>query len=227
MPIIHNVAQGSTEWLKLRLGIPTASEFHRIVTPGGKLSAQSRAYAFWLVAEELLQESLYSIQSLEWVARGKELEPEAVRMYEFEQNVRTDPVGFITSDDGRLGCSPDRLVVWNDAGAAAVEIKCPAPHTHIGYWIDGFGADYIPQVQGQILIAELDYVDRYSYHPQLPPALVRTERDEKYIAILEPALREFLFMRDEMLAKVRASGYFEEHRKLSTAVDRLAEHLGA
>ena len=33
--IIHEVEQGSGDWLKLRLGIPTASEFDKIITPTG------------------------------------------------------------------------------------------------------------------------------------------------------------------------------------------------
>ena len=37
--IILDVEQGSRAWIEARLGIPTASEFSRIVTPGGKLSA--------------------------------------------------------------------------------------------------------------------------------------------------------------------------------------------
>ena len=36
--------QGSVEWFEARLGIPTASEFSRIVTPTGKLSAARVTY---------------------------------------------------------------------------------------------------------------------------------------------------------------------------------------
>ena len=34
--IFHNVAPGSDEWRHLRLGIPTASQFDRILTASGK-----------------------------------------------------------------------------------------------------------------------------------------------------------------------------------------------
>jgi hypothetical protein len=204
---VHTCEQGSPEWLRLRLGIPTASEFERIVTPTGKLSAQARPYAFRLVTERVLQRTTDSLDHLQWVERGKELEPQAVRMYEFRQEVKTRAVGFCTTDDGRLGASPDRLLVGEPGG---LEIKCPAPHTHIGYMLDGFGAAYLPQVMGQMLVCELEWVDRFSFHPEMPPVLIRTHRDEAFIARLAAALDEFCDMADAMEAEVRASGHFAE-----------------
>ena len=101
---IHHVTQGSPEWTALRIGIPTASAFDKIITPAkGQLSKSSRPYAFLLVAEQLLGRTLDSLEGLEWIERGKELEPQAVRMYEFAEDCETAPVGFITSDDGRMG----------------------------------------------------------------------------------------------------------------------------
>jgi hypothetical protein len=41
--ITHDVTQGSPEWLEARLGIPTASEFDKIITPTGKPSTQYEA----------------------------------------------------------------------------------------------------------------------------------------------------------------------------------------
>ena len=202
--IVHVVEQGSEAWLALRIGIPTASEFDRIITPKtGKLSAQARPYAIKLVAEAILGESLSEIGDLKWVQRGKELEPEASQLYEFELGVTTSPVGFITSDDGRIGASPDRLV---DGIPAAVELKCPAPHTQLAYVLDGFGTDYKTQVQGQMLVGDFEWVDRYAYHPALPPMRVRTYRDEAYIKLLRDALDGFLEMRDRLMEQALAAG---------------------
>jgi len=217
MPKIHNVPQGSDAWLALRLGIPTASNFHKIVTPTGKLSTQARGYMFTLIAERLLGYSVEEIGNLHWIARGKELEPKAITMYEFERDVETEPVGFVTTDDGRMGCSPDRLIK-NRPGA--LELKCPAPQTHICYMIDGFGTDYVPQVQGQMLIGEWEWVDRYSHHPDLPPVLQRTLRDDAFIAKLRDALDAFCEQYDRTLEKVKARGYFEERAKPGDYVGR-------
>ena len=212
---IHNVEQGTVGWLNVRLGIPTASCFEKIVTPGGKLSTQSRKYMYWLLAEKVLNRSLESLEGLEWVERGKLLEPDAIRMYEFENDVTTQAVGFITTDDGLIGCSPDRLV-GNDGMA---EIKCPAPQTHVGYMIDGFGADYKPQVQGQLYVAEREWVDRYSYSPEMPPHRDRTYRDEPYIKFLSDALKDFNEQFAEALEKLKLSGFFLERSRLLTPTD--------
>jgi hypothetical protein len=205
---IIDVQQGTEAWLKARLGIPTSSEFHKIITAvKGDLSKQARKYAHQLVAETLLGEPLDNdIGNLEWIMRGKLLEPQAVQQYEFTTDTETRPVGFITTDCGRLGCSPDRLIIGQRGG---LEIKCTAPATHMGFLIDGPGDDYRQQVQGQLAIAELEYVDLYAFHPSLPPAQIRTHRDEPYIAKMQAALTEFLDMRDAMLATARKSGCFD------------------
>lgn len=220
MPKIHDVEQGSGDWFALRIGIPTASNFHKIVTPTGKFSKQSRGYAFYLLAEKLLNQSLESLSNLEWIARGKELEPQAVKMYEFQYDVATRPVGFVTTDDGRMGATPDRLLIGR---AAALEVKCPAPQTHVAYMIDGFGADYIPQAQGQLYVGELEFVDRYSFHPQMPPVLHRTPRDEPYIRTLAAALDEFCNMLAEMIEHARSLGHYGERERLTTELDRYAK----
>lgn len=222
---IHNVEQGSGEWLTLRLGIPTASMFHKILTPKKlEFSAQARGYAFRLVAEKLLNESLDSLDYIDHVQRGKDLEPQAIRMYEFAEEIRTAPVGFITTDDGRVGATPDRLIVGKPA---ALEVKCPAPHTHLEYLVDGFGPDYVIQAQGQAYVGEFDYVDRYSFHPALPPALNKTYRDEAIIGKLRAALDQFFDVRDEIEAKVRASGFIEDRSRMMTAFDEMATQFDA
>jgi len=208
--------QGSDAWITARLGIPTASNFDKILTPGGKLSESARKYAFYLAAEHLLHRQLDSIDNLEWVARGKDLEPEAVKNYEFLQDVQTREVGLITTDDGRIGASPDRFIIGKNAG---LEIKCPAPHTHMGYMIDGFGKAYRVQVQGQLYVAELDFVERYSYHPEMPPVLEHTTRDEPYIKLLADALDQFCDDLAEIIRKAKSSGFFEERDAILMAQD--------
>jgi hypothetical protein len=199
----YYVEQGTDEWRRVRAGIPTASSFHKIVTPTGKFSAQARDYACTLVAEHLLGRPLDGLMPLDWVERGRELEPQAAKLYEMTYGVGTLPVGFITNDAGTVGCSPDRLIEGVHAG---LEIKCPKPNTHIGYIADGFGADYRVQAQGQIWVAEFEYVDRYSFHPELPAVRERTYRDDAFIAQLEAAMDRFLEMRDGILEAAIKAG---------------------
>jgi len=116
-----------------------------------------------------------------------------------------------------VGASPDRLLLDFKGG---LEIKCPAPWTQIGYIVDGFGDAYKCQVQGQMWVAELDFVDRYAWHPELPPFLQRTERDEPFIKLMADAVNQFCDDLDEIMRKARSSGYFEEQQKLLTTIDQ-------
>jgi hypothetical protein len=42
---------------------------------------------------------------------GSGTEEEARNWYAFQHDVEVQQVGFITTDDGRLGCSPDGLIL--------------------------------------------------------------------------------------------------------------------
>ena len=150
MPILHNVVQYSEEYDRLRLGIPTSSHFHKIITPQGKPSKQWREYACVLIAERILQRKIefYNSPAME---RGLIAESEAADWYEFDQDVTVQRVGFITDDDHSVGCSPDRLV--GDEGL--LEIKAPLPHTQIEYWISGeVNERFRPQLQGQLYVSQ-------------------------------------------------------------------------
>ena len=126
MPLFHDVAQYSEAYDRLKLGIPTSSNFHKIITPQGKPSKQWREYACLLIAERILQRKIefYHSPAME---RGLIVEADAVDWYEFDQDVTVQRVGFITDDDHTVGCSPDRLV--GDDGL--MEIKAPLPHTQV------------------------------------------------------------------------------------------------
>lgn len=198
--------QGSPEWLQARLGIPSASEFKKIITKTGKLSSQAEGYAHQLIAEELLGEPIKDLSNLYWIERGKMLEPDAVEAYEAETFNQTVPIGFITNDEGTLGCSPDRLV----KSGGLLEIKCPAPQTHVGYGVDGFDEDYKPQVQGQLYVTGLEWSEWFSYHPDFPPVLMRIERDEKYIDALAESLLQFVEMKKDLIEKLKAKGFIRK-----------------
>jgi hypothetical protein len=210
--IIHDCVQHTPEWLQARLGIPTASEFKRIITTvKGDLSKSARGYAHQLVAETLLGRPLLDTGVNTFaMLRGQELEPHAASQYEFTTDTETRLVGFVTTDDGRLGCSPDRFVVGQRGG---LEVKCQLDGGHMGTVIDGPGDDYKQQVQGTLAICEAEWWDLYCYHPDLPPLLLRTYRDESYIAKMRAALSEFLDMRDDMLKRAQASGFFDQRRE--------------
>lgn len=221
---VYDVAQGTPEWSALRAGIPTASEFSRILTPAGKPSKSAEPYLFSLLAERMMGHPLVEFSS-GWMERGSCMETEAVTFYEFQRDLETVKVGFMTTDDGRIGASPDRLV--GDRGL--LEIKCPAPHTHVGYLLgNSVDAAYYPQVQGQLWISGRDWLDILSYHPEMPPALVRVERDADYIEALDAALRAFSNTLEQLASELETRGWLKkivfESRPLTTA-DLMREAL--
>lgn len=235
--IISEADQGSAEWFTLRMGIPTASEFHRIIQPGGEprfkkngepyktsageLSEGRWAYAYELAIERLLKESKMTIDGLQWVERGKMLEADAVELYEAIYGP-TAKCGFLMPDTKIWGCSPDRLLC-DDVGG--LEIKCPSGPKHLAYFIDGPGTNYKCQVQGSLLISGFDHWDFLSYHPQLPEVLIRFERDQPFIDKMEAGLRQFLTEIDEVCAKVKEAGFVPTPEHIMTPVDRMAADL--
>lgn len=206
---ILDVVQGSDAWIAARLGRPTASEFHNIITPAkGEFSKSANKYAHGLVVETLLRRPLETKPANIWaMERGKALEPMAREHYSLAADVEVRKVGLVTTDDGRIGASPDSLIVGASGG---LEIKCCLDANHMGLFIDGPGDDYKPQVQGSLLVCELEWWDLYGYHPDLPPITIRTYRDESYLAKMGAALAKFLDIRDEMLARAQASGFFQD-----------------
>ncbi|HKZ02383.1 MAG TPA: YqaJ viral recombinase family protein [Pyrinomonadaceae bacterium] len=187
--IHHKVEQNSEQWFRLRLGIPTASEFKRILTPTGKLSAQAATYAHRLLAEWIIGAPLEEEPASAWMVRGTELQDAAVSAYEFLAGVETEPGGFFTTDDGWAGASPDRLI-----GADGIlEIKCPAPQTHVGHMLTGkLDREHWPQLQGQLWVAERQWTEIVSYHPLFPAVIIRVPRDDAYIRDLEASIQAFV-----------------------------------
>jgi hypothetical protein len=206
--------QYSPEWRKARLGIPTASSFAKVMMGKGTKTRQD--YLCRLVMERILGRSLDENVRTKWMEYGSKTEIEAVDAFHATQNLQTIPVGFLVSNDGRYGCSPDRAVKDR---LALVEIKCPAPWTHARYHIYGPGDDYTAQVQGQMLVTGFDKVYFFSYFPGLPPFKLETERDEKYIERLAKELENFCNELDQKEA------YFREFKDidLTMALQILAQ----
>jgi len=203
--ILLDVAQGSPEWIAARVGIPTASQFGRILTPKTmKLGAGAKTYMMELLAEWMIGAALDG-EVTAFMERGTELEDKAVEFYEFQREVETTAVGFCLTDDGRCGASPDRLV-GEDGG---LEIKCPSATVHVSYLMGDMGK-YNAQIQGGMWVTGRQWWDFLSYNPEMPPALVRVERDEEFIGKLADAMETFLDDLDAAKQKMRALGYVDD-----------------
>src|SRR5690606_7933011 len=93
---VLDVVEGSPEWLQARLGIPTASQADRILTPSRlKPAAASRDYLYQLLAEWIVGHPIEWGQASPWADRGREMEAEARAAYEIVMGVDVQMVGLI------------------------------------------------------------------------------------------------------------------------------------
>jgi hypothetical protein len=204
---IHEVKQHSEAWFKLRSAMPTASEFHRLVTPKWKIRTGDgpQTYLCEKLAESYTGMPLPQTGGFGALEQGTILEEEAVPWYELEHGP-VKRVGFITTDDQRIGCSPDGLLLdENEVLAGGIEIKCPQAQTHVSYLLEGtLPDDYAAQVHGSMLVTGADCWKFLSYRRGFPPLLLTIKRDEEIQKVLREALSAFLKRFDVELARLKA-----------------------
>lgn len=199
-----NHAQGSPEWFAARAGLFTASNFGKVISPTGLKSKQVDAYTSELLAEIMVGGSVNVFEGNAYTDRGNELEPKAADVYAFIHDIEPVECGFTIADEGFYGASPDRLLGED----GLLEIKCPAPHTHIANLLaNKVDSKYTPQLQGQLLCTGRKWVDWMSYHPELPPVIIRVERDEDFIIKLKRYLKEGKELLEEKKNQLKQLGY--------------------
>jgi hypothetical protein len=183
---IIEVTQGSPEWFAAKCGIPSASNFDRIICADGKVSKQRTKYLYQLAGEIITKRCEETYQS-EDMLRSKEMEAEARKLYELITRSKVIEVGFCLSDG--FGASPDGLIGKN----GCLEIKCPKAETHVGYLLNSSSSpvEYVQQIQGQLLVTGREWVDFMSYYPGLRPFITRVKRDSKFIPALKRELEKF------------------------------------
>lgn len=207
--IVHNVIQGSPEWQALHIGRPTASEFHVLMTKGaikGEVTRGVKTYLNKKLAEWLIGRPVDEYTS-GFMARGKEMEPRARAWFDCfgtTEAVETELVGFVTTDDGRAGCSPD---FWIPKMKRGGEIKTLGIVHHVGAYF-AEADDFAPQVQGTLWIAEAElwYRVYFNPHPSLVPLCEPVPRDDEYIAVLSRQVDWCVELLNERKEKLLARG---------------------
>lgn len=179
-----DMPQYSKSWWEVRRGVPTCSNFGRIITPKtGKLAAAHEEYICELLGDvanpgDLAPAGFVSPAMLQ----GSLLEPEARHFYCMERGVDVHEIGFCLDDRGRFGGSPDGLI----GADGCLELKCPQFKTQIRYLLDGGLPDeYRAQVHGHLIVTGRKYCDFLSYCVGLEPLLVRVESDDFTVKLME------------------------------------------
>ena len=190
--------QGSDEWFKIRLGLPTASNFSALLAKGeGKTR---RAYMHRLAAEIITGEPGESFTSMA-IERGKAMEAEAREFYSFMTDTAPTAVGFIRN--GPVGWSPDSLI--GDKGA--LEIKTQRADLLIDTILkDEFPPEHNAQCQGGLWVGEREWIDLCVYWPKMPPFVKRAYRDEPFIKNLSIEVDRFRNELDGLVARIKRYG---------------------
>lgn len=196
--IIHTeYEQGSEQWYRAHMGRPTVGGYERIIQPKKMgLSSQHIQYRNKLLEQWALAAMPMDVHTA-YMARGTDLEHEARCWYAWEHDCDVEQVGFVERADGLTGGSPDGLV--GDDGI--IEIKCFGAANHLGYLYEPED-DYPIQCQGLMMLTGRKWVDRVTYHPQLPSVVRRIERNDEYIEALADCLTTFLGALQEAKARL-------------------------
>lgn len=188
---IHPARQHTLEWLEARLGLPTASQMHRVVTPAKlQLSEKRHEYKSELLAEWLTGEQANTFTNFA-VEYGQEQEPYAREWYAETHKVTVREVGLCLRDDDAVGCSPDGLV-GEDGG---LELKCSLAPRHVSYLTGDtkLGTEeHRIQVNTCLWITGRAWWDCVAFHPELPKVLVRVTPDSAVFKALDEYVPIFL-----------------------------------
>lgn len=202
--IVHDVIQGTPEWIALRLGNITGSKVATFCTPKGVLSqsrdksgpsAKSIDYLAELTAERKLGHPLEEHErTTSFMERGSALEDEAIRWYEMRKRCDVRRIGGMTNDAGDVWVSPDGLVT-EDGGC---EVKVLSAKNHIRCSRQqSFDAKYTCQCQIAMMIGDYKWWDQVLYNPVCTSRIFRMVRDDKMIAAMAESIETFkVFLSD-------------------------------
>jgi len=193
MPKIHSAheaPQGEIEWHRLRIGKVTASEASNLLTPEfkEKTGDTPRTFLYRKLAERWQGHALPGFTSWQ-TEQGNIKEERAIPWFRLEfDSLNVRRVGFVETDDGIAGCSPDALI-GEDSG---LEVKCPEAPNQARYLVEGkLPADYRVQVHFSMYVTGRPRWMFLSYRPKFPAFILQVERDEEICSKIHDVVTKF------------------------------------
>jgi exodeoxyribonuclease (lambda-induced) len=205
--IHHTHPQQSPEWYAARKAVVTGSRFKdaRDRLKNGNPSSKCTGYAMD-TARERVGGTVPPVFQNAAMRTGQVQEPEARIAYEALTGNLVQEVGFITTDDGLFGLSPDGLI--DDDGV--IEIKTMVSSATLFQAVaDGDISEYIDQCNGYLWLLGRQWVDLVLWCPDLEPlglqmTIHHITRDEAAIEALEADLMAFSKLVAEFEHKLRS-----------------------
>lgn len=211
--IFEEIEQGSDLWFEVRRGIPTASNFAKIMVQNE--DKKGRARYMRELAGEILTGCPAETFKNKPMERGNEMEAALRAQYERETFTKVRHVGFVKNSGvmkyAVAGASPDGLI----EPKGGIEIKSMIPALLIGMLDNGatLPPEHRAQVQGNIWICEREWWDfRLGYigidgYPGMPVYRARAMRDDHYIEKeMRPAIETFCYELKKMVERLKAMG---------------------
>lgn len=198
--IISPNEQRSEAWFSERAGLPTASNFHKIVTSKGEPSDQRKKYMRTLAGEKITGEQDKSYKNDDMI-RGTEMEEPAISLYEFATGNKVELVGLCWKDEEKtVGASPDALV-GSDGG---LEVKSACHSIQVERLLaNKLPAGKVQQLQGCMFVTGRKWWDFMSFRLKMRPLIIRVERNEEFINRLSTELDKFCKELNEIVNKIR------------------------
>lgn len=204
---VSQVEQGSYDWLKLRLGVLTASEAGKVIsTPkSGKKWTDTKLTYFYTLLGEICTGQVVEV-SAKPLAWGKEHESSARTLFEFTSGVEVSDVPIIYKDESlRCACSPDGLC----SDGRGIELKSPyTSAVYVKFLIGGFDAiksEYMAQVQFSMWVTGKDAWYFANYDPRMKREGIHhvlVERDQDYMKKFDDMVPEFIEKMDLSLSEI-------------------------
>ena len=202
---IHNIAQhlesgeANPDWLALRAGKFTGSEFHIMLGNG----ETKRKLILEKATEHIIGKPCNKtrFQTADML-RGIELESTARLLYCEETFNEVVEVGFVEKDEFS-GASPDGLV--GDDGL--IEIKCPTDTIFVEQSVSGkIKSEYYTQIQYALYITGREWCDYVAYNENFPLLIRRYERDEEFIKKIKESLQDGIIKVKDIISNFNKEG---------------------
>lgn len=186
----QHLPDGTTnpEWLAVRKGKFTASDFHQYLGIAGKGLSATAETSLKKKALEVFGYN-FTVPPTYAMQRGIELEPTARDTYEFITGNTVEQVGFCDYESLNAGGSPDG-VIYDKQGniEKIIEIKCPMVEMFIENLFGYIKPEYKTQMQFNMLVTGAKSCDFVVYHPDFKLIVQTIERDEDAIAKIKQSL---------------------------------------
>jgi len=218
-----NFPQYSPEWWSARLGVITASDADKLVTPAEFRASKGKGvetYMYEKLAEKLLGHAQDESGSSFAMDQGSMAEKLALPWFNFTFDAEVKMVGFCLTDDGRCGCSPDGI-----SEAYGLEIKFPTAPVHLKYLMEGrLPVEYGPQVHFSMFVTGKPLWKFVSFSRVFEPLVVDIPRDEEKQDAIAEAVAAFGQKFDAAYAKIKAMKDAENAQRQAAYNAEVAAH---